>query len=143
MRKKQWAEAHRLWADARRVDATEVAYHWQWLETGWRSGALEGAAAEEEMLSLKSMKLGQRADLMAVVGEIRLRAGDEAGAYEAFDKAVEMNPDHVDARRRLRLRDMRQAKTDPPKRAGLSLKGLFSFGKKPAGGAGSGGGDAG
>ena len=89
--------------------------------------------------SRKSMKLGHRANLMAIVGEIRLRAGDEAGAYEAFAKAVEMNPDHVDARRRIRLRDMRQAKAEPQKGRGLSsLRGLFSFGKKGGGDPGAG-----
>lgn len=139
-RKKQWGEAHRLWNDAVEVDPTEVAYQWQSLHTGWLAGLIDGEAAEAAMVELKNMKLGQRADLMAVVGEIRLRAGDEAGAYAAFDKAIEMNPDHVDARRRVRLRDMRQAKADPPRGSGLSLKGLFSFGKKGKGGAGAGGG---
>jgi tetratricopeptide (TPR) repeat protein len=134
VRKKKWSEAHRLWKEAGEVDPTEVAYNWNALHMGWRAGEIDGAAAEPAMLALKNMKLGQRADLMAVVGEIRLRAGDKDGAYAAFDKAIEMNPDHVDARRRVRLRDMRQSKTDPPKRSGLSLKGLFSFGKKGGGG---------
>jgi tetratricopeptide (TPR) repeat protein/CheY-like chemotaxis protein len=138
-RKKQWAEAHRLWTEACEVDPTEVSYQWFHLETGWRSGEIPGAEAEPAMLALKSMKLGHRANLMAIVGEIRLRAGDEAGAYEAFAKAVEMNPDHVDARRRIRLRDMRQAKAEPQKGRGLSsLRGLFSFGKKGGGDPGAG-----
>ena len=137
-RRKQWGEARRLWTEASEVDPTEVAYKWSALSTGWRAGEVDGETAESAMLALTGMKLGQRADLMATVGEIRLRAGDEDGAYAAFDKAIEMNPDHVDARRRVRLRDMRQSKADPPKRSGLSLKGLFSFGKKGDGGAGKG-----
>ncbi|MEC7946248.1 MAG: hypothetical protein VX265_01695, partial [Myxococcota bacterium] len=129
-RKKQWGEAHKLWMEAKQVDPTEVSYEWFALKTGWQSGDIEGAQAEAAMLELKSMKMGQRADLMATVGEIRLRAGDENGAYAAFEQAIEINPEHVDARRRMRLRDMRQSKSEPPARSGLSLKGLFSFGKK-------------
>lgn len=130
VRKSQWAEASRLWKEACAVDGTEVSYQWNRLLAGWRAGEIDGPTAEAEMLALKSMKVGQRADLMATVGEIRLRAGDEEGAYAAFTSAVELNPDHVDARRRLRLRDMRQAKADGTKSGGLSLKGLFSFGRK-------------
>lgn len=139
VRKKQWGEAHMLWKEARQVDPTEVAYEWFALRTGWQSGDIAGTEAEAAMLELKSMKLGQRADLMATVGEIRLRAGDDDGAYAAFEQAIEINPDHVDARRRMRLRDMRQSKSEPPARTGLSLKGLFSFGKKADGSGGKGG----
>ena len=64
--------------------------------------------------------------MLAVVGDIRLRAGDKAGGYKAFEQVLEINPDHVDARRRLRLRDMRTAKEDAAKPRGMSLKSLFS-----------------
>lgn len=132
-RKKQWGEAHALWVKAVAVDPTETSYEWQRLVSGWRCGALEGAHVAETLVSLQGLTVSQGAEVYNIVGEIRLREGDEEAAYVAFNKCVELKPDHIDARRRLRLRDMRSGKDEPAAASGKglgALKGLFSFGRK-------------
>jgi hypothetical protein len=139
-RRKQWDEAWRLYTEATEIDGTEVAYEVQRLDSGWRAGELPGAGVIEAVMGLSGLTIGLRIDALALAGEIRMRDGDEAGAYEMFEKVVELNAEHIEARRWLRLRDMRATKGEEDSKKGLSLKGLFSFGRK---GSGSAGGDSG
>ena len=59
------------------------------------------------MLALKNMKMGRRPHVHRGRDP---SAGDEDGACKAFESAIEPDPDHVDARRRIRLRDVRQSR---------------------------------
>ncbi len=132
-RKKQWDEAHRLWVKATEIDGTEVSYTWHRLESGWRAGVLPGTEVAKALLSLDGLTIGHGAEVYNVVGEIRLREGDLDGAYAAFTRCIELKPDHIDARRRLRLRDMRSKPDEAGGGGGKglgALKGLFSFGRK-------------
>ena len=62
-----------------------------------------------------------RAELLFVTGEILISDGAEKEAFKCFKQAVSINPEHVGARRRIRLREMRettdkQAGTDKEKK---------------------------
>jgi hypothetical protein len=59
------------------------------------------------LLDLRVPAGAARADVLAAAGDILLTAGRDAEAYHLFQRAVEENPGHVGARRRLRLRGMR------------------------------------
>lgn len=61
----------------------------------------------EELQAMEVPEGRARADLLYLRGEALLEADREAAAYQAFEEAVAQFPDHIEARRRLRLRARR------------------------------------
>ena len=66
--------------------------------------------------------------------EMSKAAGDEKAAYACFTVAIEKDPEHTGAQRRLRLRQSRDERAaeaaKPATPIADTLKGLFSWGKK-------------
>jgi tetratricopeptide (TPR) repeat protein len=129
-RKLAFVEAHTLYGEAHRLDPLDWVAEAGMLRAGWKAGVVDGVAAAARLPELKPATARERGDLLALAGEMLLRAGRAEEAYPLLDKAVQLCPDHIDARRHLRLRDMRSR---PEEKVSLldNLKGLF----KPRGGA--------
>ncbi len=136
LKRGSWDEAWGHLDAARRTDPTEFRYAFQALHAGWRSGAIAPNDAVEQMLALDGLTRGQAGDVFALAGEILLREElDEDRGYSLLEQAVERNPELVDAKRRLRLRDMRRRKEDEvQKQQTGALRGLLRWGRKGDGG---------
>lgn len=139
LKKGSWDEAWRHLDRARRTDPTEFRYGFHALHAGWRAGKIPPHDAVQQLLALDGLTRGQAGDAFALAGEILLREElDEDHGYSLLEKAVERNPELVDAKRRLRLRDMRRRKEDDAQRQQAGpLRGLLRWGRKGDGGAGS------
>jgi tetratricopeptide (TPR) repeat protein len=62
------------------------------------------------------------------LGELYVASGEEKRALAAFEKVIEINPNHVDALRQLRLIRMRQERAD--KKQTTTMKAISRFLKK-------------
>ncbi len=134
-KRQAWTAAWPLLQETRDTDPTDVRYTIDALHAGWRAGVLEPRAVVMELLGLQELTRGEQAEVYALAGEVMLRSSlDEEQAYDLLQKAVDRNPDLTDAKRRLRLRDMRLQKESEEARKRGGLRGLF-------GGWGSKGGD--
>lgn len=133
LRRQAWAAAWPVLQKTRETDPTEVRYVIDALQAGWRAGEVDPGAAAVELLGLSDLTRGEQAEVFALAGEMMLRAGkDEDKAYELLQKAVDRNPELTDAKRRLRLRDMRVQKEAEAAQKRSGLRGLFGgWGKKP------------
>ena len=128
-RRKTWPDAIAAFEESVALDPTEWEAGFQLLLARWRSGDLPAAQAAEALAEVSPTTLKGRAEVRFQVGEARLAAGDEAGAYKSFEEAVSAVPDHTGAARRLRLRALRQEKAaESGQKAGI--RGLFKWGRK-------------
>ena len=71
-----------------------------------KMGSLEPAAAKA-LVGIEGAKGKERASVLYTAAELLIRSGDDEQAYELFTQVTELDEDHVGAKRRLRLRDMR------------------------------------
>ncbi len=69
------------------------------------------------------VKTTKNGDAYYKYGRILRDAGDEGGAYRAFERAVERSPGHVDAQRELRLAQSRREKEEQARKDDKSLVG--------------------
>lgn len=129
-KKQAFVEAHALYTEAHRLDPLDWVAEAGLLRNGWKGGVVDGPVAAARLQELKPATPRERGDLLALAGEMLIRAGRPEEAYPLLDKAVQLCPDHIDARRHLRLRDLRNK---PEEKSSLldNLKGLF----KPRGAA--------
>lgn len=134
LKRQSWATAWPLLMQTRETDPTEIRYTIDALQAGWRAGALAPRDIVTELLGIQDLTRGEQAEVFALAGEVMLRSNlDEDQAYDLLQKAVDRNPELTDAKRRLRLRDMRLQKESDDARKRAGLRGLFgSWGGKGA-----------
>lgn len=126
LKRQAWTAAWPLLQETRQTDPTEVRYTIDALHAGWRAGVLEPEKVVSELLTLPDLNRGEQAEVFALAGEVMLRSSlDEDKAYDLLQKAVDRNPDLTDAKRRLRLREMRRQKEAEEARKRGGLRGLF------------------
>lgn len=71
------------------------------------TGELDACGLALELQQMQVPDGRARSDLFYLLGEALLESDREGAAYKAFEDAVREFPDHVEARRRLRLRSLR------------------------------------
>jgi len=76
------------------------------------TGQLDAFGLATELLEMQVPDGRARAELLYLLGEALLESDREAAAYKAFEDAVKEFPDHIEARRRLRLRLLRRKGVD-------------------------------
>lgn len=134
LRAKKYAEAADQLAEAAKLDPVdwEIALHGAQAE--WRAERVPPRRAAERLLAIQTERKSSNAEIQFQAGEMLLAAGDEKAAYAAFAVAIEKDPEHTGAQRRLRLRQSRDERAaeaaKPATPIADTLKGLFSWGKK-------------
>ena len=106
-RNKQWNEALPLLEQAAKMDSTVWRYAFYRVECALNAERMSPKDALAALSVLQPPPGAARADVLATAGELLLREGDEDAAYTRFEEALRENPEHIGARRRMRLRDMR------------------------------------
>ena len=107
-RQRNYEVAHERFNEAHQLDPTEWKPAFMAARSGWLGGVL-GSKDAIAMLRAVEVKGGKdRAELLFVTGEILISDGAEKEAFKCFEQAVSINPEHVGARRRIRLREMRE-----------------------------------
>ena len=107
-KQRNYEAAHDRFNEAHQLDPTEWKPAFMAARSGWLGGVLDSKDAVA-MLQAVDVKGGKdKAELLFVTGEILISDGAEKEAFKCFDQAVSINPEHVGARRRIRLREMRE-----------------------------------
>jgi curved DNA-binding protein CbpA len=130
-RARRWSEAYDDLSDATKLDPETSRYKALQLQAGFWAEKLTAREASEGIdvivkeLQVKAdaaedpaqqdLHQNSIADLLFQLGEIWIRAGDEARAYKFFDRAKNANPKHAASLRRLWLKQVRdEGKTSKP-----------------------------
>ncbi|MFT4978424.1 MAG: tetratricopeptide (TPR) repeat protein [Myxococcota bacterium] len=128
-RRRQFDEAVRDFRLAHSLDPEPWRHRYMLTRSEHSSGARSGVEVAEELLELVGPRGTARADVLFEAGEILLREGLDDRAYDTFSKIVEIYPDHIGARRHLRLRKKRARSPEDEGSSGL-LSGLFGRRKR-------------
>jgi curved DNA-binding protein CbpA len=136
LRKKDFVEAWDKASEAARLNPADKRPEWILAQTGFRAGKMTLAEAVEKLGAVGGKDNKLKAECAFQAGELLVSQGKEAQAEKHFQRAVELDAEHIGARRRLRLKEMRERPQAPPESAGSAfsmnaLKGLFGgFGAK-------------
>ena len=122
-RRRQWAEALAAYEDALRLNPEPWRYTFMRARAAYHVGQLTAEQVAMALMELEGPRGPQKAEVLFEAAEILLRDGREEQGYDLCGKIVEVYPDHVGARRRLRMRDLRQRKESAP--SGGLLSSLF------------------
>jgi predicted negative regulator of RcsB-dependent stress response len=130
-RRKDWTSALSSLEQSRELDPTAWETHLQWALARWKSGRMKSDEAIVELEKVVAETGRGRAEVKYQLGEAFLASQRETEAYACFQKTVEIDPDHVGARRRLRMRARRseQGGESTGKTSG-GLRGMFGWGRK-------------
>jgi curved DNA-binding protein CbpA len=112
LHKKDFANAQRMFQIAAELDNQDPAHPAYWAWARYRDERQERSAREKEAREKleKIMKDSPHPDAAYFLGMILKLAEQEKKAYQAFCKAVELNPMHKEALREVRLYEMRRDK---------------------------------
>lgn len=108
LKRRAWPDAIRLAEEVLEEDPSSFMARFVVLKARARSGEVELLDAARQLQELTPEDPRSRALLLYEKGELLLKADKEAAAYKAFRECVEADPEHIEARRRLRLREMRE-----------------------------------
>ena len=92
---------------AQSLDPTDWRFQSLSIQVQQKMGSLEPAEAAKALVGIEGAKGKERASVLYTAAELLIRSGDDEQAYELFTQVTELDEDHVGAKRRLRLRDMR------------------------------------
>ncbi len=107
-KKRDWTEATRQFREAARRDPTEWTYRFRALHAAWLAGEADADETVEALLALEGPAGRKRAEVLFAAGEVRVKQGREDAAMALFRQVVELDEEHVGARRYLRLHEMRR-----------------------------------
>lgn len=128
-RKKDYPTAHDGFDRALRLNPGKWRYAYMARRAGYHSGVLSGAEAAQLILDIDGPRGLTRADVLFEVAEILMKEKEEARAHDLYKQVLQLNSDHIGARRWGRIRKMRDAAAQ--EEAGSSLfSGLFRRKKK-------------
>jgi hypothetical protein len=135
IRKRDWQDAWTQASFVLALDPADCRSLYAAALAGWRLGKLSSTGAVERIRGLSWSNQREKAEALFQAGEILVSATpitptQEAEALGLFHLSVAADPEHVGARRRIRLHEKRTAPPpEPPSTGGFSLKGLFSWRK--------------
>ena len=128
-RKKDYSVAHHGFDRALRLNPGKWRYAYMARRTGYHTGVLSGAEAAQLILDLDGPRGLTRADVLFEVAEILMKEKEEERAHDLYRQVLQLNPEHIGARRRGRIRKMRKAAADEESNTSL-FSGLFRRKKK-------------
>ena len=111
LKRRAWAEAIALSDEVLAQDPESFEARFVNTRARVGSGALGLVEGADQLRALTAPDPRSRAVVLNEAGELLLKAGKEAAAYKCFRQAVEADPEHIEARRQLRLRDMRESRS--------------------------------
>lgn len=123
-RRRRFSLALSAFQKACEFDPESWRHKYMLIRTRYETGDLPGTQAAQSLLELQGPRGSARADVFFDAGEIFMKIGQEGEAYEAFEKVLQNYPEHIGARRHIRLRTKRTQATDEAPASGL-LSGLF------------------
>jgi tetratricopeptide (TPR) repeat protein len=113
-KRRRWADARRAIDEGLRLDPAHWRPKFLLLQCDWREESRPLAQIAKDLEALQVANGAAQAEVFYIAGEIRLADGNEGEATKLFKRAVDAQPEHVAARRRLRLSDLRDGKSLPP-----------------------------
>ncbi|MFT5682464.1 MAG: tetratricopeptide (TPR) repeat protein [Myxococcota bacterium] len=128
-RKKDYAAALESFDHAFRLDSGKWRHAYMARRAGYHAGVLPGSEAAQLILSLDGPRGLTRADVLFEVAEILIREDGEKQAHDLYQQVLQLNPAHIGARRRTRIRKMRASAAEEESSTGL-FSGLFRRKKK-------------
>ena len=130
-RRKEWDAAIPDLTLSVELDPRAAEAHFQLCMARWRSGSIAADEAAALLAEIHPNTVPGRAEARFQEGEAHLAAGNEAAAYQAFAKAVDIKADHVGAARRLRMRARRgeTGDTESASKKPGGLRGIFGWGR--------------
>ena len=127
-RKKDYRAAKKAFDHANQLDPVNWRYKYMQIRTDYHLGAVTGNVSVEQILALSGPRGHTMADVTYEAAEILAREKKEGRAFELHKKVLSLNPEHIGARRRVRMRQKRKAE-DNKSGSGL-FSGLFRRKKK-------------
>jgi curved DNA-binding protein CbpA len=128
-RKKDFAEAMVQFDRANQLDPGKWRHAYMGHRTSHHLGNISGAEAARLILALDGPRGLTRADVLFEVAEILMRENDEQQAYDLYEQVLQLNPEHIGARRWVRIRRMRASAAEEEAASSL-FSGLFRRKKK-------------
>jgi tetratricopeptide (TPR) repeat protein len=106
-KKRQWPVAVELFAAAVKADPSHWRAAFLGVHARWLAGDLNAKEAATQLFLMEVPRGRGKAEVLYTAGEIMMRDGNDDIAMGLFSKAVESFPNHVGAKRRLRLQASR------------------------------------
>ena len=129
-RKKDYDTAQQQFDTAAAKDPSNWRYRYMQLRAAWHLKEIGGLEVAQQILDMDGPRGLTRADVIFEAAEIMMREGAAEKAYELYRQVLVLNPEHIGARRRKRLRDMRAAAEDEKQSSSGLFSGLFRRKKK-------------
>jgi len=124
-KQKRFPDAHANAKAAVEGDPDKWQYQYLMHRAAFRAGLVQIDEAHDGIIGLTGMTTVEKADQLAILGEMHLKSGDEVKAYKLFAQAVSLDSQNVVASRRLRLRERRQREEGEKAGGGGLFGGLF------------------
>ena len=128
-RKKDYATAKMEFQAAQSRDPNNWRCAYMLLRSLYHLSELTGEEVAQQIQDLEGPRGLTRADVLFEVAEIFMRDGAERRAHDLYDAVLKLNPEHIGARRRLRIKNMRAAAAEDESNSGV-FSGLFRRKKK-------------
>ena len=128
-RKKEYTSANKLFERAIALDSNNWRFTYMVLRTRYHLGKSSGDEVAQKILDIDGPRGLTRADVLFEVAEILMRENAENRAHQLYKKVLDLNPEHIGARRWVRIRKMRASAEDEKSASGL-FSGLFRRKKK-------------
>ncbi|MCK6505196.1 hypothetical protein L6R53_17655 [Myxococcota bacterium] len=106
-RRKQYAEAQQLLAQAAEAHGDDWKIQFLLERARFEARASTAEACASALMKISAPEGRARAEVLYHLGEMLLAADREKAAFKAFEDAIAQFPDHIEAKRRLRLRELR------------------------------------
>jgi hypothetical protein len=123
-KQRRYAEASAHFQRASELDPTDWAPAFYTIEAAWRAGQINPKEAAARVLTIRSDRKSENAEILFSAGEMALAGGDEKQAYGHFQAALEKDPNHTGALRRVRLKNRREEKVEEEKQT-TGIMGFF------------------
>jgi tetratricopeptide (TPR) repeat protein len=128
-RKKEYSTAKKKFQSGLSRDPNNWRCAYMLLRSRYHLNELGGEDAAQQIQDLDGPRGLVRADVLFEVAEIFMRDGAKRRAHETYDAVLKLNPEHIGARRRLRIKSMRAAAAGEEAGSGM-FSGLFRRKKK-------------
>jgi hypothetical protein len=131
-RQRRFSEAAKLTARAQEGDPDRHEYAVLFLRSSWSANEMGTEDVVAAILGLEGLDAADMGEAYYQAGEMLLKDGRKREAQSMFKKAVEIAPDNIGARRRIRLGELRtsaSAEKDKAEKGGV-FGGLFGRRKR-------------
>lgn len=106
-RRKQYPEALDLLSQAAQAHGDDWKIQFLLERARFEAKASDAESCASALMRISAPEGRARAEVLYYLGEMLLAADREKAAFKAFEDAIAQFPDHIEAKRRLRLRELR------------------------------------